>query len=148
MLRTRRITAVTNSLSAINVLAGSECTVVVLGGSLRSRSMSTVGSMTEAQVMNFHCDLALISAPAMTIEAGLMDTDLEAVAIKQLLIRHSRRAFAVIDHTKFGKSAFTTICRASDLAGVVTDEGVDDRVAFNLKAEGLDVIIATKAAHE
>lgn len=140
-LRGRRVTVVTSSLPVINELAGTECSVVMLGGSLRTRSLSTVGPIAEQNAEQFHCDLALISAPAITAELGMMDTDLEAIAIKRTLIRRASRTYAVLDHTKLSRTAFSTICAATDLTGLVTDDKADPAVLDAFRALGLDVIV-------
>jgi DeoR/GlpR family transcriptional regulator of sugar metabolism len=143
-LRNRRVTVVTNSLSAINELAGTDATLVVLGGTFRARSMSVVGAMTERAADQLHCDLALISAPAMTVEQGPMDTDLEGIEVNRAFIRRAHRTYAVVDHTKLGRTAFATICEPTDLSGLVTDDGADVSALEAFRALGLDVIIGTR----
>lgn len=144
LLRNRAVTVVTNSLPAINELAGGEGTLIVLGGTFRARSMSVIGATTERAADQLHCDLALISAPAMTVEHGPMDTDLEAIEIKRALLRRARRRYAVMDHTKLGQMAFATICESGELTGLVTDDGADPAVLDALRALGLDVITGTR----
>ncbi len=144
LLRPCRVTVVTNSLPAINELAGSEATLIILGGTFRSQSMSAVGAMTERAVEQLHCDLALISAPAMTADYGPMDTDLESIEIKRALVRRARRSYAVVDHSKLGRTAFSTICEPTALAGLVTDDGATDAQLDTFRALGLDVITGTR----
>lgn len=144
LLRTRRVTVVTNSLLAVNELAGSDVTLVVLGGTFRARSMSVVGAMTERAADQFHCDLALISAPAITVDQGPMDTDLEAIEIKRAFIRRAQRVYAVLDHTKLGRTAFNTICEPGQLTGLVTDEGADPAILQAFRALGLEVITGAR----
>jgi DeoR/GlpR family transcriptional regulator of sugar metabolism len=140
LLRGRNVTVVTNSLPAINELAGADVTLVVLGGTFQPRSMSVVGAMTQRSADQLHCDLALISAPAMTAEHGPMDTDLEAIEIKRAFIRRASRTYAVVDRTKLGRTAFSTICEPTDLTGLVTDDGADPAMLDAFRALGLDVI--------
>ena len=144
LLRLRPVTVVTNSLQAINELAGSSATLIVLGGTFRSASMSVVGAMTERNARQLHCDLALISAPAMTAEHGPMDTDLESIEIKREFVRHARRSYAVIDHTKLGRTAFATICDSTQLAGLVTGDGAAAADLAAFRELGLDIIMGTR----
>lgn len=139
-LRGRRVTVVTSSLLVINALAGAECSVVILGGMYRPASASTVGPVAERQADQFHCDLALISAPAMTAAHGPMDTDLETIEIKRVLVARATRAYAVLDHSKLGRTAFSTICPTSDLAGLVTDDRASAEVLEPFRALGLEII--------
>lgn len=144
LLQGYRLNVITNSLPIVQELAGSHCTVIMLGGVVRDRSMSTVGPLTETGAREFHCDLALISAPAISAELGLMDTDVEAVAAKRALMRSAARRYAVLDHSKFGRTAFTTICSLDELTGLVTDAALAPERLAEYREAGLDVIAAQR----
>ncbi len=141
-LRGRKITVVTPSLPVINELAGTDTTVLVVGGVLRSRSLGTVGPIAEQTARQFQCDLAFISAPAITPEVGLMDTDLDGVAVKQSLLERAARGYAVLDHTKLGRTAFTTVCPAHALTGIVTDDAADPADLHDYREIGLEIHVA------
>jgi DeoR family fructose operon transcriptional repressor len=141
-LRGRKITVVTPSLPVINELAGTDTTVVVVGGVLRGRSLGTIGPVAENTARQFQCDLAFISAPAIDARFGLMDTDLDGVAVKQCLLEHAARAYAVLDHTKLGRTAFTTVCGLAALTGIVTDELAEPGSLRDYRELGLEVHLA------
>ena len=122
-LRGRKITVVTPSLPVINELAGTETAVLVIGGLLRGRSLGMVGPVADQTARQFHCDQAFISGPAIHPDLGLMDTDLDGVAVKRALLAQASEVYAVLDHTKLGRSAFTTVCPLSELTGLITDDG-------------------------
>ena len=82
-LRGRKITVVTPSLPVINELAGTETAVLVIGGLLRGRELGMVGPVADQTTRQFHCDQAFISGPAIHPDLGLMDTDLDGVAVKR-----------------------------------------------------------------
>ena len=133
------MTVVTPSLPVINELAGTESTVLVVGGVLRGRSLGTVGPVAEQTARQFQCDLAFISAPAINAELGLMDTDLDGVAVKQCLLEHATQVYAVLDHTKLGRTAFATVCGVRALTGIVTDDGADPAVLREYREIGLEI---------
>lgn len=138
-VRGRKITVVTPSLPVINELADTKTTVVVVGGVLRGRSLGAVGPVAEQTARQFHCDLAFISAPAINAALGLMDTDLDGVAVKQCLLENAAQVYAVFDHTKLGRTAFATVCGLQALTGIVTDDGADPAVLDEYREIGLDV---------
>ena len=70
-----------------------------------------------------------------------MDTDLEAIEVKRALIRGARRVYAVVDHSKLGRTAFSTICPLDALTGLVTDDGADPSILSAFKAAGLEIIL-------
>jgi DeoR family transcriptional regulator, fructose operon transcriptional repressor len=143
VLRGRKITVVTPSLPVINELAGTGTTVLVVGGVLRAQSLGSVGPIAEHTARQFQCDLAFISAPAITPEIGLMDTDLDGVAVKQGLLERAARGYAVLDHTKLGRTAFTTVCPADALTGIVTDDGADPADLHEYREIGLEIHVAS-----
>jgi len=167
-LRGRKITVVTPSLPVISELAGTDTTVLVVGlclycgegypgvigrlwpllGSFNpavvmSAPVTAVGPVAERTVRQFQCDLAFISAPAITADVGLMDTDLDGVAVKQSLLEHAARAYAVLDHTKLGRTAFVAVCGVGALTGIVTDDGADPADLTDFREIGLEVHQAT-----
>jgi DeoR/GlpR family transcriptional regulator of sugar metabolism len=141
-LRGRKITVVTPSLPVINELAGTETAVLVIGGLLRGRSMGTVGPVAEQTARQFHCDLAFISAPAIHADLGLMDTHLDSIAVKRGLLEQATNVYAVVDHTKLGRTAFSTVCPLSALTGLVTDVDADPASVREYRERGLDVLQA------
>ena len=143
-MRGKDLLVVTNSMAVANELSQAQCRVIVLGGALRGRSLSTVGPLAESAAREFHYDLALVSAPAISAEFGLMDTDLEAVAIKRSLLRNAVRKYAVLDYSKFERTAFTSVCGLDALTGLVTDAGTGPEVLAPYEAAGLEVLVAPR----
>lgn len=141
-LRGRRITVVTASLPVINELAGTETAVMVVGGLLRRKSLGTVGPVADHTARQFHCDLALISGSAIHPDHGVMDTELDGVAVKRALLEQADQVYAVIDHTKLGRTAFTPICPLSALTGLITDDAAEPAVLAEYAEQGLSVIAA------
>lgn len=141
-LRGRKITVVTPSLPVINELAGTDTAVLVIGGLLRGRSLGMVGPVAEQTTRQFHCDQAFISGPAIHPDLGLMDTDLDGVAVKRGLLEQASEVYAVMDHTKLDRTAFTTVCPLDALNGLITDEGADQENLREYTERGLDVLIA------
>ena len=143
-LRGRKVTVVTPSLPAINELAASDTTVIVVGGHLRGQSMATVGPIAELVTRQFQCDLAFLSGPALSAEVGLMDTDLDGIAVKQGMLAHARHVYAVLDHTKLERAAFAKVCSLDALTGLVTDDGADRTSLQSYNESGLDVLVAPR----
>lgn len=143
-VRGRKITVVTPSLPAINELAASDTAVIVVGGYLRGLSMATVGPIAELVTRQFQCDLAFLSGPALNAEVGLMDTDLDGIAVKQGMLAHAREGYVVLDHTKLERAAFAKVCSLDALTGLVTDDGADPVSLQSYEESGLDVLVAPR----
>ncbi|MCU1636645.1 MAG: DeoR family transcriptional regulator [Cryobacterium sp.] len=118
-------TVITNSLHVAFMLGDrDEIRIEVLGGTLRAGEFTTSGPDAEAQAGRFHADIAFIGASGVSIDAGMTDYSVEDSAVKQIMIAHSTRSFAVVGSEKIGKKALRTVCSLTDLAGVITDSRV------------------------
>jgi DeoR/GlpR family transcriptional regulator of sugar metabolism len=135
------VTVITNSLPVTSELTGSDCGVIVVGGNARAHSMSLIGSLAQSGASQFHCDLAFISAPALTAADGPMDTDMEEIEVKRCLLRNAIRRYVAVDHTKIGKTAFSPICPTDELTGIVTDDGAEPEDLEPFRQLGLEVIV-------
>ena len=101
-----------------------------------------VGPVADQTARQFHCDQAFISGPAIHPDLGLMDTDLDGVAVKRGLLEQASEVYAVMDHTKLGRTAFTTVCPLGALTGLITDEGAEEASVREYTERGLDVLTA------
>lgn len=135
-------TAVTNDLGIARVLGTARgARVVVLGGTLRPRSGTLVGESAEHLLRDLHVDLALLGTHAITGDV-LTETSLEVARVKRAMIGAARRTIVLADHTKFREPAFATICRASEISGVITTRKADRAALAQLRDAGIDVQIA------
>lgn len=135
-------TGVTNDLRIARVLGTAErMQVVVLGGTVRPRSATLIGEAAEQQLANLHLDVALLGTHAITGDV-LSETSLEVARVKRAMIAGALRTIVLADHTKFRDPAFSTICRARDIAAVITTRQADAADLAALKDAGLQVLFA------
>jgi Transcriptional regulators of sugar metabolism len=120
----RRVTVVTASIPIVVELSRSATSVIVIGGELRSKSMTAGGAYATSMMEQFHTDCAFVSGPAISTSGGLMDSYAEGVALKRSMIANAARAYAVLDSSKIGGRSFVSVCELDELDGVVTDHNV------------------------
>ena len=135
------LTVVTNSIRIASELAGHPgITVHMLGGRVRWEALSVVGPLGGGVFRRVNVQKAFLGAAGFTIEAGLSDAMEEEAQIKRSMVAAAREVYAVVDHTKWGRVASATFCRADRLTGVFTDgEAPADMVAA-LTAAGTEVL--------
>ncbi|MGE0798259.1 MAG: DeoR/GlpR family DNA-binding transcription regulator [Lautropia sp.] len=135
-------TGVTNDIAIARVLgAGERAQPVVLGGTMRPRSGTLIGEAAERQLGELHVDLALLGTHAITGDL-LSETSLEVARVKRAMIRSARRTLVLADHSKFREPAFAMICRAADIAGVITTRKSDAAALAALQEAGVEVHLA------
>jgi DeoR family glycerol-3-phosphate regulon repressor len=116
------ITVVTNNMNVANILlANPGCEIMVAGGALRRSDGGLVGELTTQFFEQFKVDYAVIGASALDHDGDLLDFDLAEVRVSRSILRQSRHAFLVTDHSKLGRPAPARIASLSELDAVFTD---------------------------
>jgi DeoR family transcriptional regulator of aga operon/DeoR family fructose operon transcriptional repressor len=118
-----QLTVVTNGLRIASELAGHPgITVAMPGGWVRWEALSLVGGLGQGVFDKVNIQTAFVGAAGFTLRSGLADATEEEAQIKRSMIAAAREVVAIIDHTKWGKTAFATFCPTEGIGRVVTDE--------------------------
>lgn len=134
----RPLTVVTHSVPVVAALSTRPRTeILMLGGTVRSASMATIGSAATAMLADLTLDLAVLSASGISLERGLSTSDREAADLKRAAVRAAGRRVFVGVHTKFGVTSFCRYAEVDDFDVVVTDTGLPSAVAARYR--GADV---------
>jgi DeoR/GlpR family transcriptional regulator of sugar metabolism len=139
---TKGLTIITNSLPALNILAGSECTVVCLGGMLRPSELSFIGHITEQALAEVRADKVFIGTRAIDVNEGLSNHYLPETLTDRAILKAGREIIVVADHTKFGRMAAARLAPIEAVQTIVSDTGIPAQMRTALEARGLRVIIA------
>ncbi len=137
------LTVVTNGLRIASELAGHPgITVALPGGYVRWEALSVVGPLGAGIFERINVQKAFMGAAGFTMETGLSDATDEEAQIKRLMVGKAREVIAVVDHTKWERSAFATFCRTEKLTAVVCDDESPTEMLDLLRKQGIDVRIA------
>lgn len=142
----RNITVLTNSLPAAMALVEEPgVTVFLTGGQLRPGDLSLSGSRAKDALNDFYVDRAVVGAGGLGVETGLTDYHVEEAAVRRLMIQRAHQVMVVADHTKFGVTAFASVCRADEIDHIVTDAAVDAHYVEALESAGVSVVVVDAA---
>jgi DeoR family transcriptional regulator, fructose operon transcriptional repressor len=137
----RELTVITNGLPIALLLAGRPLlTVITPGGRVRGRTLAEVGAIALRTLEGFSIDVAFFGTNGISVEGGLTTPDLNEAEVKAAMCRRARRRVLLTDHTKVGRD---TLCRFADVADLdvlITDAGLDDRLAEELESAGPTVV--------
>ena len=137
----RALTIVTNSINITVALADSPFEVAVLAGYLRHGEMSLLGEMTRRSLENLIIDVAFISAFGLDRD-GVTGANIAEADTDRFLVNASPRLVVLADSTKFGRRGPVRIAPASTIATIITDTGAPAEEIRELRASGVEVIIA------
>ncbi|MDB5505362.1 MAG: Transcriptional regulator, DeoR family, partial [Tardiphaga sp.] len=105
LLLQRRLRVITNNLALLPFLAKApSIELIVLGGALRSTSMSTMGPLAHDALRRMTADRAIMSADGVVGDRGLCEADLEQVALKSLMMQQAKEVVVLADAGKLGRA--------------------------------------------
>lgn len=137
------LTIITNAINIATELAKyNRFNIILLGGFLRSKSLSTVGSVAESTLKIFYCDKLFLGVDSFSIDNGLSTNNIEEANINQTMISMAKKTIAVLDSTKFNKRSFAYIAPLSAIETIVTDSNISEDLQKQLSAMGIDMYIA------
>lgn len=144
LLRQRRnLTVVTNAIPIAAELADiPSIELVVIGGAVKGNTLAMVGPLAERALLDLNVDRVFLGTNGIDLERGLTTPTPAEAAVKQCMIKAAREVVVVADHTKLGKVAFATIGPLCTAHILVSDRGLSPQVVADLRAMGLEVLLA------
>lgn len=135
-----QLTVITNGLRLASELAGHPgITVLMLGGRVRWEALSVVGQLGDGLFSRINVQKAFLGAAGFTLEAGLADATDEEAQIKRSMVAAAREVIAIVDHTKWERTAFATFCPTDQISIVLTDDEAPDVMVRALNGRGVQV---------
>lgn len=142
-LATRRLTVMPFSVQALQTLTQSATARIILpSGSVHPEEGSIVGPLVEQSLRDLRFDTVFLSCCGASLDAGITAYDLDDAAAKRAMIAAGRRVVLIAEGAKFARSAMSVVCRLTDIDVVVTDESAPIDVLDELRAAGVEVVIA------
>lgn len=140
-LKTRsELTVVTNGIRVASELAGTPgITVLMPGGSLRWEAFSLVGDWGAVLLGRVNIQKAFVGAVGLTLAKGLTDVTREEAEIKHAMAEAACEVIAVIDHSKWGRTAFATFWPLQETSLVITDAGAPPALVEEVRDLGVRV---------
>jgi DeoR family transcriptional regulator of aga operon/DeoR family fructose operon transcriptional repressor len=136
-----QLTVITNGLRIASELAGHPgITVAMPGGWVRWEALSLVGGLGQGVFDKINVQTAFVGAAGFTLLSGLADATEEEAQIKRAMIATAREVIAIVDHTKWGKTAFATFCATDGIARVVSDQSAPAELVEQLEALGIPTL--------
>jgi len=122
----RNLTVVTNGIEIARSLAQNPSNnVILLGGLMRADGTSVSGTLSHKLLEDLYIKTAILSCTGITLEAGLMEVDLDEAQLKRKMIQVAGLVVALIDSSKFGRIDLTPFARLDQITHLFTDSALD-----------------------
>ncbi|MBP5676098.1 MAG: DeoR/GlpR transcriptional regulator [Bacteroidales bacterium] len=134
------LTIITNSVSAmLEAIKYKRFKVILLGGTVRESSNSTVGPLAESNLKLFYCDKLFLGVDSFSVDNGLSTPSVEEASTNQVMISRAREVFAVFDSSKVNKRSLAFIASVDNIHTVITDSHLPASVKSQLKSLKINV---------
>lgn len=122
LARKKRLTLVTNSVSALLTASELHLPCILIGGEYYEQDMCMVGSLAEQSVRELNVDIAFFTTAAISDDGIISDFDLRQTAIRKLVMQNAKQSIFLFEKDKRGKKLLYTLCRTEDATAVLMTE--------------------------
>jgi len=130
----RGVQIVTNSLLVLNYARQNPGIQVILtGGTFDAESESMVGPMALNSIRAFNVRLAFVGTDGFTIDRGMTTGYSEGAEALKAMSSQAEETWLLADSSKYGRAGFVGVMGLEDLAGIVTDSGLDENAQDALR---------------
>jgi DeoR/GlpR family transcriptional regulator of sugar metabolism len=123
----------------LNFCAG--ITTIVVGGTLRHRSSSLIGSLNINSLQRLRVDIGLFGARGLTARDGLMESEISEAQLKQQMVSASGLVIGIVDSSKFGIVAFSAFALPHEIDRIITDAGAPALMVSELRERDITVTL-------
>jgi DeoR family transcriptional regulator, fructose operon transcriptional repressor len=99
------VRVVTNNLLVVAQLAAAGLAVTLIGGEVRSSSMSTLGPLAQVALARLSVDKAFLGADGVVAEFGLCEATGDQSYLKECVIRQAAHVFVLVTADKVGRAS-------------------------------------------
>lgn len=136
------LTVVTNAVNiAAELTVRHQIKIVVTGGVARPQSYELTGPFAEEVLKEVNIDTAFLGVEAIDVEIGAAARHEDEARVNRQIAARARKIVVVTDSSKFEKRAFASIRPVSEIDVLITDSGLDKKIAKAFKSLGVEVVI-------
>ncbi len=130
----------TNSLATLDVLSP-VAAVNLIGGTYREYRKDFYGYLSELLIDHLHFTKCFLGTDGVIGNTNFAAMDFNTAALNAALLKNSSQKIVLCDHSKFSAVSLVAWGSFSQIDTVITDSGLDDKLAKRVCAEGCRLIL-------
>jgi DeoR/GlpR family transcriptional regulator of sugar metabolism len=143
----KNLTIVTSSLPIANLIVDTlslevDVRLILTGGIIRPRELSSVGNISLRVYEELHVDKAFIGIAGISLTDGLTEYNIEDTENKKMLIHTAQEKIVVADGTKFGVTTFAKVAPLTSVDKIVSDRNAPSEMVEQIRKLGIEVILS------
>jgi DeoR/GlpR family transcriptional regulator of sugar metabolism len=136
------LVVVTNGLyTALELNFSPGITTIVVGGTMRRRSGSLVGSFSHDALRRLRFDIGFFGARGVSAQDGLTESAIEEALLKQQMASASETVVGMVDSSKFDVTAFSAFALPHEVDRIITDDAAPPDTVEKLRTEGVIMVL-------
>lgn len=136
------LTAVTNSLHAALSFQYSRSPLVLLGGLMTEEASLVDGSLLDLR-RDIRLDTLILGCGGLSVDQGITYFDLAETAIRERLVKQSKKVILVADHSKFNVVRNVKLGHFDLIDILVTSQAPPPNLASALNLASVEVVVAS-----
>ena len=138
LVKTKKITIVTNNIEILSAPLPPGITIYSSGGRVSSYRRCLIGADSGDTFARVRADFVFFSSRALSPDGVIYDTTMEEVMIKEQMIENAEKKVFLCDSEKFDHYAAFRQCELSDVDYLISD--VDCRDKYQKYSENLQIL--------
>lgn len=139
----RNIVIVTNAINiAYEMTDAEDIDLILIGGCVRHRILSCVGSIAERAIEGLYFDKLFLGANSIDIVHGVTTPNIYEAQVKQRMLKSTKEVILISDYSKFGKISLSKICPVEAINHLITDSKTPEEYINQIRDLGVKVTIA------
>jgi DeoR/GlpR family transcriptional regulator of sugar metabolism len=127
---------ITCSVPAALELSSAGYDILLLGGTVRNKSLALLGRETLTIVERYRADKVFLGSTGFTAEMGHTTPNPDDAQVKEALMRAANETYVLVDSSKYGHRCLTSFARLRDVDLTITDNKLSRSKAKLLEAAG------------
>ncbi len=139
----RDLKVITSNMSAFLEVQGAALELLLVGGSYRAQSNSLVGPLALLSLQQVFAGKCFIGVDGVSLKYGMTTPNLQEAEVARTMIERTHGQVIILaDHSKIGVVADFVTAPLEKVDILVTDAGIHPEYADELRALGVEVIVA------
>lgn len=129
ILKSKSVTVVTNNREILNLLAGSDLTVISSGGTVsRANNNCLLGQSACRSFEEIYADIVFFSAKSLSDDGVVSDFSQEEVFVRNAMFSTASKKVFMCDSSKFHTHSAYKQCTLSDMDYFITEVQTDEKI--------------------
>jgi DeoR/GlpR family transcriptional regulator of sugar metabolism len=142
LLPNLEMTVLTNALkTAIELTRRSAIQVILVGGVVSHRSLSSQGTLAECMLDCYHIQKAFMSCRGLDAERGVSEANVEQAGLKRKIVGTADHTIILADHTKMGLKSSYFFAKLEEVDILITDRQPEKNVKQVLQKSAGKVMV-------